>query len=193
MRLSKIHWLFPVFLLITACTTLPPPNNMDNICHIFRQYPQWYQDTKAVAQHFGVPVHVQMAIIHQESHFIAEAKPPRSKVLWVIPWSRPSTAYGYSQALDGTWALYKASVGRFWASRTRFYDAAHFVGWYSHNAHIRAGIPKNNAYALYLAYHEGVTGYQHRTYLKKKWLILVAKKVQLRATIYQAQLRTCRK
>ena len=193
MKFNLKFWLLPVVLFITSCATQPPPMHMDNICSIFSQYPSWYKNTYSVQKRFGVPVAVQMAIIHQESHFNGEAKPPRTKLLWIIPWSRPSTAYGYSQALDGTWDLYKRAQGRFWASRTRFRDAAHFVGWYSHEAHQRAGISKYNAYALYLAYHEGVTGYQRQTYLRKRWLMRVARKVQTRANIYQAQLKRCQR
>jgi hypothetical protein len=193
MQLNLFRWFAPILLLLTSCATPPPPSQMNNICQIFKQYPAWYNNTYEVEKKFGVPIAVQMAIIHQESHFNGEAKPPRKKLLFVIPWSRPSTAYGYSQALDGTWALYKNAQGRFWASRTNFYDAVHFVGWYSHVAHLRTGMSKKNAYTLYLAYHEGVTGYQRKTYLKKTWLMHVARKVQSRASIYQAQLRHCQR
>lgn len=184
--------LLVVLSLLSACMTTPPPRDLNNVCQIFHEYPAWYRQSLSVERQFGIPVAIQMAIIHQESHFVSEAKPPRRKLLMLIPWSRPSTAYGYSQALDGTWALYKQAQGRFWASRTRFSDAVHFIGWYSATANHRAGIAKNNAYGLYLAYHEGVTGFQRRTYLKKPWLIQVARKVQTRASIYQAQLRRCR-
>jgi hypothetical protein len=32
-----------------------------------------------------------MAIIHQESKFDPSARPQRTKLLWVIPWTRPSS------------------------------------------------------------------------------------------------------
>ncbi len=146
-----------------------------------------------VQRRWHVPVAVQMAIIHQESKFNATAKPPRTKLLWFIPWSRPSTAYGYSQALNSTWELYRKSDGSFWASRENFSDGVDFIGWYANQAHRRAHIPRDNAYDLYLAYHEGVGGYQRKTYLQKKWLIQVAHKVSARAQIYKAQLARCYK
>jgi len=51
-----------------------------------------------------------MAIIRQESSFQADAQPPRSRILWIIPGPRPSSAYGYSQALDGTWDWYRQAT-----------------------------------------------------------------------------------
>jgi len=190
-KLKKIIWCVLCSLILSGCMTPPPPKNLDNICYIFNQYPQWYRDAKDVERRWLVPVAVQMAIIHQESKFSANAQPPRNKLFWVIPWARPSTAYGYSQALQGTWALYRKSDGGFFASRDSFGDAVDFIGWYANQAHIRAGISRSNAFALYLAYHEGVTGYQRKTYLKKRWLVPVAQKVQRRARVYQTQLANC--
>ena len=188
----KIVIILLVSLVLVGCVT-SPPSNLDNICHIFRQYPRWYSDTLDVQRRWLVPVSVQMAIIHQESKFDGRAKPPRTKLLGLIPWKRPSTAYGYSQALDGTWALYKRTNGGLLSSRTSFADGVDFIGWYANEAYKRAGISRADAYSLYLAYHEGIGGYQKKTYLKKSWLMPVARKVSARAQIYQAQLASCKK
>lgn len=179
-------------LFLTGCAIMPQPRNVNHICHIFKQYPRWYRDTKAVERRWHVPVYVQMAIVHQESKFDGAAKPPRRKLLWIIPWTRPTSAYGYSQALDGTWSLYQRSRWRFWASRDSFHDAVDFIGWYANQANIKAHIPKNDPYRLYLAYHEGIGGYERKTYLRKPWLILVAHKVSARSAIYRAQLERCK-
>ena len=48
-----------------------------------------------------------MAIIRQESSFDPNAAPDREKILGIIPWKRPSSARGYSQAVDATWDQYK--------------------------------------------------------------------------------------
>lgn len=183
-------WLPCLFLLLVACAS-KPPSNVDNICHVFKQYPRWYHDAKDVEHRWKVPVAVQMAIIHQESKFDARAEPKRTKLLWVIPWKRPSTAYGYTQALRSTWDLYRKSNGNFFSSRNDFTDGVDFIGWYANQANQRAGIPRNDAYPLYLAYHEGVGGYMRKTYLKKPWLIQVARKVKARSFIYEAQLKQC--
>lgn len=191
-RRRKQTVLFTLFLgLLSGCMPPPPPQDLNNVCHIFKQYPHWHRDALDVQKRWKVPVSVQMAIIHQESKFNATAQPPRVKVLGVIPWRRPTTAYGYSQALNGTWALYKNSSGYLFSSRNRFSDAVDFIGWYANNAYRRAGISRKNAYDLYLAYHEGVGGYQKKTYLKKQWLPPVANKVRVRAMMYQAQLKRC--
>lgn len=189
--LIKYFGLFCLTLLVSGCVT-PPPRDMNNVCNIFRQYPEWYRDTKDVEARWKVPVHVQMAIMHQESRFDAQAKPPRTKILWIIPWKRPSTAYGYAQALDGTWDLYKRTNGGLFSSRTRFSDGVDFIGWYANEAHRRAGVSRSDAYELYLTYHEGAGGYMRKTHLNKPWLIQVAHKVSARAQVYQAQLARCK-
>ena len=188
----KKKWLSTLLVLcLTACTTAQP-NHVDNVCKIFKQYPKWYWAAQKTEKRWGVPISVQMAIIHQESHFNAKAKPPRQRLLWVIPWFRPTSAYGYSQALEQTWDVYQRSTGNHGADRDKFEDAVDFIGWYANQAHRRAGIDPNDAYRLYLAYHEGIGGYQKRTYLKKKWLIRVAQKVKRRAMTYEKQLNGCR-
>lgn len=178
--------------LMSGCVTPPPPRDVNNICNVFRENPRWYHHAKDVERRWKVPVPVQMAIIHQESKFNATARPPARKLFGLIPMGRPSTAYGYAQALDGTWEQYRRSNGWFWSSRTDFADGVDFIGWYANQANNRAGIPRSDAYSLYLAYHEGVGGYQRRTYLKKSWLLGVAKKVKARASLYGAQLGQCK-
>ncbi|KTD55781.1 transcriptional regulator [Legionella santicrucis] len=181
-----------IAVLLTACVS-PPPADVNNLCNIFRQYPKWYTDAKDVERRWKVPVPVQMAIIHQESKFNARARPPRTKLLYIIPWKRPSSAYGYTQALHDTWKHYKRSNGGLFASRDDFGDGVDFIGWYANQAYIRARIARTDAYSLYLAYHEGIGGYQRKTYLKKSWLIPVARKVQARSQLYAMQLNSCKR
>lgn len=191
MRL-KIGFVLLFTIVLSGCVS-SPPRDVNNICNVFRQYPKWYHDALDVQRRWYIPVNVQMAIIHQESKFNARAKPPRQKLFYVIPWKRPSTAYGYTQALNGTWALYKRSQGGVFCSRNDFTDGVDFIGWYANQAYKRAGISRSDAYSLYLAYHEGVGGYLNKTYLKKPWLIQVARKVNMRAQIYAAQLASCQR
>ncbi|WP_454780899.1 transglycosylase SLT domain-containing protein [Legionella sp. WA2022007384] len=185
-----------VFLLITffltACVSHPPAD-INNVCSIFRQHPKWYKDAKDVERRWRVPIPVQMAIIHQESKFNARAKPPRKKLFCIIPWKRPSSAYGYTQALNGTWSHYKQNCGGWFSSRDNFADGVDFIGWYANEAYKKARIPRTDAYALYLAYHEGIGGYQRRTYLRKSWLLPVARKVKARSQLYAMQLNSCKR
>lgn len=190
--MKKIVFLM-ICILLTATACVPaPPRQQNNVCAIFRQYPEWYWATQDTQREWGVPISVQMAIIHQESHFNGTAKPPREKILWIIPWNRPTSAYGYSQALDGTWKLYEKDRGGV-HFRHSFDSACDFLGWYANQAYRRANISRSNAYDQYLAYHEGVTGYMQKTYQQKPWLLKVAKKVEKQASIYHYQLLHCQR
>ena len=191
MKFKSLTLLLFAFLLASCVSR--PPSNVNNICQVFKEYPAWYRDAKDVERRWRIPLVVQMAIVHQESKFDSKARPPATKLLWIIPWKRPSTAYGYSQALHNTWKQYKRAHGGGgrWASRDVFADAVDFIGWYANQANRIAGIPRNDPYRLYLAYHEGIGGYQRKTYLQKAWLIKVARKVKAQSQIYQAQLSRC--
>lgn len=188
---NKIFLILICLLFLSGCAK-PRPSNIENICSIFHQYPDWYQDAKYAQNKWGVPIPVQMSIIYQESGFNARAKPPRRKLLWIIPWKRPSSAYGYSQALKNTWKDYEKQTGQ-WSRRSAFDDAVDFIGWYADQVHKKLGINPANSYALYLAYHEGPGGYASRTYLSKTWLIRVAHKVAYRTAVYTRQLASCEK
>lgn len=186
------QWMLITLLALSsiACTT-SPPSNVNNICAIFSEKSGWYEDAADARDEWGSPIPVMMAIMHQESKFKAKAKPPRKKIFGFIPGPRPSNAYGYSQALESTWDGYKRSAGRYGADRDDFGDAIDFIGWYNSESYKRSGIPKTDAYRLYLAYHEGHGGYNRKTYRKKQWLVSVAQKVKRRASSYTQQLNGC--
>ncbi len=178
--------------IVSGCTTTPP-SDVNNICSIFREKDDWYDDAGDAQDRWGSPIPVMMAIMHQESKFQAKVKPPRKKILWVIPGPRPSSSYGYTQALDETWDTYIRDAGNYGADRDDFGDSIDFVGWYNHQSYRRSGIKKNDPYHLYLAYHEGHGGFNKRSYKNKKWLIGVAKKVSRRSATYTKQLNGCEK
>ena len=186
----KIATVLLTALILGACSN-SPPRNPGNSCEIFEQKGGWYKDARKSYKEWGVPIHVQLAIIFQESRFENSAKPPRTKLLWVIPWKRPSSAYGFGQVLDGTWDRYRESTGHRWADRDDFDDVVDFIGWYGDTSARVLGISKDDAYKQYLAYHEGQAGYKKKTYNKKPWLIKVARKVEKRANRYKAQLSKC--
>ena len=177
-------------LLGAGCATAPPAN-VESICAIFEEKPRWYKAAKASQRRWSTPIHVQMAIIRQESTFEFDAKPPRNKLLGIIPWKRPSNAYGYAQALDSTWRWYKDETGRRFADRDDFSDAIDFVGWYTDVSQKTVGISKWDAYNQYLVYHEGPTGWGRNTHRGKRWLIDAARRVDYRAKEWGAQLRRC--
>jgi hypothetical protein len=183
---------FVVLLLVAGCAT-SPPGNINNLCSIFKEKDDWFKDAKTAEKRWGTPVHVMMAIIRQESAFRDDAQPPRGKLLGVIPWKRPSSAYGYPQAKDDTWNWYRQKTGNRWADRDDFADAIDFVGWYTDVSHSKLGISKWDAKHQYLAYHEGHGGYRNRSYRKKAWLMKVAEKVGRQSEAYAAQLKHCEK
>ncbi len=184
--------LFILLLLFSmvACTALPPKNS-DNICSTFREKEDWYDDAKDSFEKWGVPISIQMAIMHQESRFVADAQPPRPWLLGIIPLPRDSSAYGYAQAKDEAWDSYQSTAGGWGADRDEFADAADFIGWYCNISHTRLGISKLDAKNLYLAYHEGHGGYRRKTFLQKAGLVQIADKVAKRAKLFQSQLGEC--
>jgi len=179
-----------ILVLMGGCMTTPP-EDLNDSCLIFKDKDDWYGDAQESYEKWGVPVHVQLAIIYQESRFRHDAKPPRDTLLWVIPWTRKSSAYGYAQVMDSTWDWYIQKTGNRGADRDDFRDVVDFIGWYGDVSHRTLGISKRDPYRQYLAYHEGHGGYKRQTYAKKKWLVKVARKVERQAKRYQTQLARC--
>ena len=193
--MSRLLRASVLLLLLAACgggsSQFSAPRDLDNACAIVRERPQYFSAMKATERRWGVPIAVQMATIHQESKFIGNAQTPHKFALGVIPMGRQSSAYGYSQALDGTWEEYQQDQNRRGARRDRISDATDFMGWYMTQSEQRLGISKSNAQDQYLAYHEGRTGFSRQSYLAKPWLVDVAARVQRRSEMYGQQLVSC--
>jgi hypothetical protein len=168
------------------------PRQLDDACAIVRERPQYLRAMQQTERRWGIPVHVQMATIYQESKFIGNARTPHTFALGVIPMGRQSTAYGYSQALNATWEEYQNSAGGRRAKRDDIRDATDFMGWYMDESARSLGISKEDAGNQYLAYHEGRTGYVNQSYLAKPWLVEVAAAVGARSEMYRNQLAYCR-
>ena len=184
---------FLSLFLITACASSGPPVSTSDVCKIFKEKRSWYKAAKKNEDRWDIPVSVTMAIIKQESSFIASAKPGRTKLLGFIPWKRESSAKGYAQAIDGTWELYLKDRGSWFKSRNDFDDAVDFTGWYNSKSIKQLKIEKHNARALYLAYHEGRGGYKRGSHRTKPWLLVVADKVQRQSDRYNLQYQKCKK
>ncbi|MEM9582898.1 MAG: lytic transglycosylase [Pseudomonadota bacterium] len=185
-----------LLLFLAACGSTgggDAPRDLDNACSIVSQNPNWLREMKRVERKWGVPVHVQMATIYQESKFISDARPPFRYALGVIPMGRQSSALGFSQALDGTWEEYQRDQYQGRAKRERFGDAVDFMGWYMDGSEARLGISKFDTRNQYLAYHEGRTGFKRGSYNRKSWLVRIASEVADRGELYRAQLIGCRK
>ncbi len=192
--MSKTLRALIVVLLVASCGggQSSAPRDLDNACAILKQRPGYLKAFRATERKWGVPVHVQMATIYQESKFVSDARTPFRYTLGVIPMGRQSSAFGYSQALDGTWDEYREAAGGFGARRDRISDAADFMGWYMNQTRDRNGIALSDARNQYLAYHEGHTGFARGSYNGKSWLLNVSQKVADRSVLYERQLGACR-
>jgi hypothetical protein len=187
-RDNKLLFLF-IFFLISACSSIP--KNTADVCAIFSERYLWYKHTKKVEKKWGTPIYIQLAIIKMESDFDWLAKPARQKIFKIIPFKRPSSSLGYSQAVKGTWEQYKKETNNKLATRVRFKDSVNFIGWYTDKTEKLLKISKKDAFRQYIAYHEGWGNYKN--YKKKQKVILLAKKVQQQADKYRLQLKKCQK
>jgi len=193
--MSRIYGALLALFVLASCGGGgygAPPRNLENACAILDERPEYARALAASAREWGIPAHVQMATIYQESKFVSDARTPYRWTLGVIPTGRISSAYGYSQALDGTWEDYMDEAGRWGARRTDIRDAADFIGWYMAQSSERLGIAPDDARNQYLAYHEGRAGFTRGSHRAKPWLLRVSDKVGARAQRYRAQLGRCR-
>ncbi|RED18501.1 transglycosylase SLT domain-containing protein [Pontivivens insulae] len=175
--------------LLVACTAPAPqvatvgrddaPSNLLNICAIFAERPHWRDAIYASSNRWGMPVDVMMGIIWRESRFQQHASPGTS------------SAYGYAQAINGTWDWYREATGQPNARRDRFSDAADFVGWYMTQTVRANGLSPTDSFAQYLAYHEGHTGFSRGTYWEKDFLLRAASEVQSISQVYRTQMNLC--
>lgn len=168
-----------------------PMFGSQTICQLLAENPGWYKAAQQAEQHWHVPVSDLMAIIWQESRYGKTATPEHSKWLKWLPWIGAKNALGYAQATNVTWFDYCQSRGRLRADRSHFADAVDFVGWYLARAHKVLNIDKTDIYHLYLAYHEGLSGYRSKKWEEKFWLKRVAKKVERQQKFYQQQIKNC--
>ena len=177
------------FLILSSCSSIP--KNTSNSCSIFNERYLWYKYTKKTERKWGTPIYLQLAIIKMESDFDWLAKPQRQKIFKVIPYKRPSSSFGYSQAVKGTWDQYKKETNNKLATRARFRDSVDFIGWYTDKTEKLLKISKKDVYRQYLAYHEGWGNYKN--YKNNQKVIILAKKVSEQANSYRKQLMKCQK
>ncbi len=187
LNLSSFILIF--FSILSSCSSIP--KNTADSCSIFSERYLWYKYAKKTEKKWGTPIYIQLAIIKMESDFDWLAKPGRTKIFKIIPYKRPSSSFGYSQAVKGTWKQYKSETGNKFATRTRFKDSVDFIGWYTNKTEQILKISKKDAFKQYIAYHEGWGNYKN--YRKKQKVILLANKVKVQSNKYRSQLKKCEK
>ena len=94
---------FIIFFFITSCSSVP--KYPSNACKIFGERYLWYKHAKKSSEKYGAPIHIILAFVNKESGFNRWAKPKRTKLFKVLPYKRPSSSFGYSQAVKKTWEL----------------------------------------------------------------------------------------
>jgi hypothetical protein len=186
---KKFQFYLIILFIFTSCTSIP--KNTKNSCAIFEERYLWYKHTNASYKKWGAPIHLQLAFIKKESDFNWLAKPPREKLFKIIPFKRPSSSFGYSQAINGTWDQYKKETNNKLATRARFKDSVDFIGWYINKTSKLLKISKTDAYKQYLAYYKGWGDYKN--YKKDKKAIIYASLVRDLADKYRKQLTMCQK
>lgn len=191
--MSRFFRTMALLVMVAGCGSgnFSAPRGLDDACAIVDERPSYLRAFREAERKWGVPVPVQMAIIYQESKFIGNNRPPHRYALGVIPTGRQSSAFGYSQALDGTWDEYLRDEGRRGAKRDNIRDATDFMGWYMTLTVKETGVALTDTRNQYLAYHEGRTGYRRGSYNSKSWLLRIAGEVDARADMYAAQLSAC--
>jgi hypothetical protein len=182
-------------LAVSACATTRqlPADQIGDACRMLKENKTWYKALRQSAKDWGAPMGLQLAIIKQESNFDSKAKPARGdrKLFGLLQGDRPSSAYGYAQALDMTWEQYKSQTGNGGADRHSFRDSVDFIGWYVNQTARQANVGQYDYRAHYLAYHEGAGGYVTGTWRNKQWLVDASNRVQAQAARYESQIATC--
>jgi hypothetical protein len=186
-------WAFSAACLLLASCTTTPPRNVDDACAIFAEYGDWFADAKAASQRWGCRSRYCWRSSIRNRPFAPTPEPPRTWYLGFIPGPRPSSAYGYSQALDGTWDRYTAATGNVMAPIA----TSSPMPWISSagtstkppcaTASPNVATPITNIWLITkarAALPRALTG-------KKPWLMERARKVSRQAARYGSQLARC--
>jgi len=189
--LNKNLICFILFFFLVSCSSVP--KHTSNACKIFGEKYLWYKHSKNSSETYGAPIHIILAFVNKESGFNRWAKPKRTKLFKVIPYKRPTSSFGYSQAVKKTWELYKTETNNPLALRTRFKDSVMFIGWYIHKTNKINKIPLGDSYRQYLNYYLGWGNYSKKVYKTDKKAIIFARSVEKQSNIYKAQLQECKK
>ena len=181
---------FFIFFFIASCSSVP--KYPQNACKIFGEKYFYLKYSRAASKKWGVPISSILAVINKESGFRRFAKPKRTKLFKIIPYRRPSSSLGFSQAVVKTFSLYKKENNKPLALRISFKNSSDFIGWYFWKTNKINKVSLNDTRNMYLNYYLGWTGYKNKAYQNDKKAIIFAKSVEKQAKIYKSQLRECK-
>ena len=179
-----------IFFFLVSCSSVP--KYPQNACKIFGEKYFYLKYTRAASKKWGVPISSILAVINKESGFRRFAKPKKLKIFKIIPYRRPSSSLGFSQAVNKTWDLYKKENNKPAALRISYKSSSDFIGWYFWKANKINKVSLNNIRDLYLNYYLGFSAYKNKAYQTDKKAIIYAKRVEKQAKIYKSQLLECK-
>ena len=179
-----------LFCFLTACST-EKVSKTDDVCTVFNKNYDWYRAAYHAQKKHNIDANIIMAVMAQESNYIYNARPSKHYVFNFIPWGYKTSARGYAQIIDGAWDDYKKENNKWFPSRHSFNDASDYIGWYLNKASNNLKIKRNDSYHLYLAYHQGLSGYKRHEEKHNQKLDLIAKKVQRNTFRYQKEFKQC--
>ena len=188
--LNKNFIYFFVFFFLVSCSSVP--KYPQNACKIFGEKYSYLKYSRAASKKWNVPISSILAVINKESGFRRFAKPERTKIFKIIPYRRPSSSLGYSQAINKTWDLYKKENNKPIALRISFKNSSDFIGWYFWKTNKINKVSLKDTRNMYLNYYLGWAAYKNKAYEKDKKAIILAKNVEKQAKIYNNQLRECK-
>jgi len=179
-----------VLFFLTACSSVP--KYPQDACKIFSEKYFYLKYSREASKKWGVPISSILAVINKESSFKRFAKPKRKKIFKIIPYRRPSSSLGFSQAVNKTWELYKKENKKPRALRISFKNSSDFIGWYFWKTNKINKISFTDTRNMYLNYYLGWQAYKNKAYKTDKKAIIFAKNVERQAKIYKNQLQECK-
>ena len=188
--LNRNFIYFIVSLFLVSCTSVP--KYPQNACKIFGEKYSYLKYSRAASKKWNVPISSILAVINKESGFRRFAKPKRTKLFKIIPYRRPSSSLGFSQAVNKTWDLYKEENNKPMALRISFKNSSDFIGWYFWKTNKINKVSLKDTRNMYLNYYLGWGAYKNKAYEQDKKAIIFAKNVEKQAKIYKIQLQECK-
>ena len=188
--LNRNFIYFIVFFFLVSCSSVP--KYPQNACKIFGEKYSYLKYSRAASKKWNVPISSILAVINKESGFRRFAKPKRTKLFKIIPYRRPSSSLGFSQAVNKTWDLYKKENNKPIALRISLKSSSDFIGWYFWKTNKINKVSLKDTRNMYLNYYLGWSAYKNKAYEKDRKAIIFAKSVEKQAKIYKSQLRGCK-
>jgi hypothetical protein len=153
-----------------------------NACALLERNPGWSDDLKAAQTTWQVTPGTMLAVLDQESRFVASARGAGAGG------ANPQRNFGYAQANLRTWNWFLRDTGKAAGARTDFGLSADFVGWHFATMERRIGANRTNTIEHYLAYKMGEGGYRRGAPASAR---AVASRVASRARGFDNQLSGC--